>query len=396
MSARYEILPGVYWVGAKDWGRRIFDALIPLPQGTSYNAYLVVGEKAKALIDTVNPGFEADLWQKISAVVDPTTLDCVIMNHAEPDHAGALPWIAARAAKAKILLTEKGREMALKLYHLPAERMEVVRDGDSLELGGKTLKFFEAPFVHWPETMFTFLSEDRILFPCDFFGAHTATGFYADGVPDIEELAKSYFGEIMMPYRRAAQRALAKALELRPAIIAPSHGPIWPDPTPILTWYGKWTAGDTEPKVLVAYVSMWGATEKLIQTAVESLQAAGVKVAVHDLVQVDLGALCADLVDSRALVFGAPTVLGGLHPLSAFVLGLVQALKPPVRFALFLSSHGWAGGGARQAQEALASLGVDLLGLVDVPGHPGPEELRKVRELAQELAQKVSALKTGL
>jgi flavorubredoxin len=141
---------------------------------------------------------------------------------------------------------------------------------------------------------------------------------------------------------------------------------------------------------------MWGATEKLIQTAVESLQAAGVKVAVHDLVQVDLGALCADLVDSRALVFGAPTVLGGLHPLSAFVLGLVQALKPPVRFALFLSSHGWAGGAARQAQEALASLGVDLLGLVDVPGHPGPEELRKVRELAQELAQKVSALKTGL
>jgi flavorubredoxin len=189
------------------------------------------------------------------------------MNHAEPDHAGALPWIAARATKAKILLTEKGREMALKLYHLPAERMEVVRDGDSLELGGKTLKFFEAPFVHWPETMFTFLSEDRILFPCDFFGAHTAKGFYADGVPDIEELAKSYFGEIMMPYRWAAQRALAKALELRPAIIAPSHGPIWPDPTPILTWYGKWTAGDTEPKVLVAYVSMWGATEKLIQTA---------------------------------------------------------------------------------------------------------------------------------
>jgi len=391
MSMKYELVPGVYWVGSKDWNRKIFDALIPLPQGTSYNAYLVVGEKAKALIDTVNPGFEEDLWQKLSAVVDPTTLAYVIMNHAEPDHAGAIPWLLARAPKAKVLLTEKGREMALKLYHLPLERTEIVRDGDSIDLGGKTLQFFEVPFVHWPETMFTFLSEGRILFPCDFFGAHTAKGFYADGVPDIEELAKSYFGEIMMPYRRAAQRALAKALELGPAMIAPSHGPIWPDPTPILSWYGKWTAGETEPKVLVAYVSMWGATEKLVQTAVDSLQAAGVKATVHDLVRADLGALCADLVDSRALVFGAPTVLGGLHPLAAFVLGLVRVLKPPVRFALFLSSYGWAGGAARQAKEALASVGAELLGLVDVPGRPGPKELQEVQKLAQELAQKVLA-----
>jgi len=389
MSARYEIVPGVYWVGVKDWERKIFDALIPLPQGTSYNAYLVVGEKGTALVDTVNPGFEEDLWRKISAVADPTTLDYVIMNHAEPDHAGALPWIVARAPKAKILLTEKGREMALKLYHLPLERMEVVRDGDSLDLGGKTLQFFEVPFVHWPETMFTFLSEDRILFPCDFFGAHTAKGFYASGVPDIEKLAKSYFGEIMMPYRRAAQRALAKALELKPTIIAPSHGPIWPDPTPILTWYGKWTAGDTEPKVLVAYVSMWGATEKLVQTAVNSLQAAGAEVTVYDLVRADLGALCAELVDSHALVFGAPTVLGKLHPLAAFVLDLIRALKPPLRFVLFLSSHGWAGGAARQVQEAVASLDAELLGLVDVPGCPGPQEEEQVRTLSQNLAQKV-------
>jgi len=387
----WQVIPGVYWVGVKDWERKIFDALIPLPQGTSYNAYLVVGEKATALIDTVNPGFEEDLWQKISAVVDPTTVDYVIMNHAEPDHAGALPWILAHAPKAKVLLTEKGREMALRLYHLSPERMEIVRDGDSLDLGGKTLHFVEVPFVHWPETMFTFLPEGRILFPCDFFGAHTAKGFYADGVPDIEKLAKSYFGEIMMPYRRAAQRALAKALELKPAIIAPSHGPIWFDPMPILTWYEKWTAGETEPKVLIAYVSMWGATEKLIQIAMDSLQAAGVKVTVYDLVRADLGALCAELVDSRALVFGAPTVLGGLHPLAAFVLDLIRALKPPVRFVLFLSSHGWAGGATRHFQEALASLDAELLGLVDVPGHPGLQEEEQVRTLSQNLAQKVSS-----
>ncbi|MGQ9699596.1 MAG: MBL fold metallo-hydrolase, partial [Candidatus Bipolaricaulaceae bacterium] len=207
MSTKYELVPGVYWVGAKDWERRVFDALIPLPQGTSYNAYLVAGKKAVAVVDTVNPGFEEDLWLRISALVDPGRMDYVIMNHAEPDHAGAIPWVLSRAPRAKVLLTEKGLEMASRLYHLPRERREVVRDGDSLDLGGKTLNFYVVPFVHWPETMFTFLSEDQILFPCDFFGAHTAKGFYAEGVPDIAVLAKSYFGEIMMPYRRAAGRA---------------------------------------------------------------------------------------------------------------------------------------------------------------------------------------------
>lgn len=313
------------------------------------------------------------------------------MNHAEPDHAGALPWILSRAPKAKVLLTEKGREMAARLYRLPEERMKVVRDGDSLDLGRKTLRFVEVPFVHWPETMFTFLSKDGILFPCDFFGAHTAKGFYVEGVPDIEKLAKSYFGEIMMPYRRAAQRALETTLELKPAMIAPSHGPIWRDPTPILIWYKKWTAGETEPKVLVAYVSMWGATEKLVAAVLGPLRDAGLEVVVHGLSRADLGAICADLVDSRALVFGAPTVLGGLHPLASFALGLIRALKPPLRFALFLSSHGWAGGALRQAQELLASLNIELLGTVDAPGQPGPEELRAVQKLAQELVKKVSA-----
>lgn len=390
MRAKHEVAPGVYWVGAKDWDRRVFDALIPFPQGTSYNAYLVVGERAIALIDTVNPGFEEDLWSKISAIADPSSLDYVVMNHAEPDHAGAIPWILAQAPKAKVLLTEKGQEMAIRLYHIPKERMETVRDGETLDLGGKTLRFFEVPFVHWPETMFTFLEEDRILFPCDFFGAHTAKGFFAEDVPDRERLAKGYFGEIMMPYRRAAQRAWERAAELRPAMIAPSHGPIWRPPSPILRWYQKWTAGETEAKVLVAYVSMWGATKKLVEAALETLSEARVQTAVYDLSDLDLGAFCADLVDSRALVFGAPTVLGGLHPLAAFALGLVRALKPPLRFVLFLSSHGWGGGATRQAQETWASLNVELLGVLDVPGHPGPAELQQTQKMAQTLAEKVS------
>lgn len=391
MNNKHEIVPGVYWVGVKDWARRVFDALIPLPQGTSYNAYLVIGEKATALVDTVNPGFEEDLWQRIAAIIDPQKVDYVIMNHAEPDHAGALPWILARVPKAKVLLTEKGRDMAVRLYRLSEARMHVVHDGDKLNLDEKTLEFHEVPFVHWPETMFTFLKEDSVLFPCDFFGAHTARGFYAEGVPEIEKLAKSYFGEIMMPYRRAAQRALEKALELKPTVIAPSHGPIWRDPGPILARYQKWAQGETELKVLVVYVSMWGATERLVQAVMDELSSVGIAVVVHDLSQLDLEELAADLVDSRGLVFGAPTVLGGIHPVAAFALGLIRTLRPPLRFALLLSSHGWAGGGLHQAQEALANLDLEVLGTIDVLGQPEAEEIQRAQELARNLAQRIQS-----
>lgn len=168
-------------MGVKDWARRWFDALIPLPQGTSYNAYLVVGREAPALVDTVNPGFEEVLWIKIAAVVDPATIAYVVMNHAEPDHAGALPWVLMRAPKAKVLLTEKGYAIATRLYSIPEERVGVIHEGQTLDLGGKNLRFHEVPFVHWPETMFTYLLEDRILFPCDFFGAHTAKGVLRRG-----------------------------------------------------------------------------------------------------------------------------------------------------------------------------------------------------------------------
>ncbi|MGQ9699595.1 MAG: flavodoxin domain-containing protein, partial [Candidatus Bipolaricaulaceae bacterium] len=179
--------------------------------------------------------------------------------------------------------------------------------------------------------------------------------------------------------------------ELGPSIIAPSPGPIWRDPQPILTWYQKWTSGETAPKELLIYVSMWGSTEKLVQAARDALRTAGVVVAVPDLAHADLGALCADLVDSRALIFGAPTVLGGLHPLAAFVLDLIRALHPPLRAALFLGSYGWAGGAARQFQEILTSLSAEPLGIVDVPGHPGPEELRQVQKMLQKLTAKVLA-----
>jgi flavorubredoxin len=234
-----EISEGVFWVGTKDFNRRIFDALIPLPQGTSYNAYLVKGKEKTALVDTVNPGFEKELIEKIGQITDPTDLDYIVMNHAEPDHANAIPYIMQASKEAVLITTEKGAKMAKIFHRVPDERIKTVKDGDAIELGGKTLKFIEAPMLHWPETMFTYLIENKVLFPCDFFGAHTAFGIYDDDVEEIIPVAKRYFGEIMMPFRNMGKKALDKIKNLEIKLIAPSHGPIYKNPERILEAYQK-------------------------------------------------------------------------------------------------------------------------------------------------------------
>lgn len=384
-----ELREGVHWVGVKDWGRRLFDGLIPLPRGTSYNAYLVVGSAKTALVDAVNPGFEGELLAKIGAVADPAGLDYVVMNHAEPDHAGAIPVLLDQSPRARLVLTAKGAEMAARYYRVPENRMQVVKDGDTLDLGGKTLRFIDAPFLHWPETMFTYLVEDEILFPCDFFGAHTAAGVYDDDVPDLAVRAQMYFGEIMMPFRKAGERAMRKLADLPIELIAPSHGPVWRHPEPILGLYRKWTAGETLPKVVVAYVSMWGSTERLVRIAAETLLDAGIHVAVHELAHVDVGDLAGDLVDARAIVLAAPTVLGALHPAALAAAHLVRTLKPPLRYAAVLSSYGWGGGALRQAGEILGPTGIEVVGTVEVHGMPDEEAVAQAEGLARELAAKV-------
>ncbi len=384
-----ELRNGVYWVGVKDWARRTFDGLIPLPHGTSYNAYVVRGSAKTALVDTVNPGFEGELLAKVGVVVDPAELDYVVMNHAEPDHAGAIPAVLAAAPRAKLVLTAKGAEMVVRYYPVPRERMQIVQDGEEVDLGGRTLRFIDAPFLHWPETMFTYAVEDKVLFPCDFFGAHTAAGVYADEVADLPLRAQMYFGEIMMPFRKAGERALKKLAGLPLELIAPSHGPLWRQPERILSLYRRWTAGETRPKVVVGYVSMWGSTERLVRVAAEALLGQGIEIAVHELSHVDVGDLAGDLVDARAIVLGAPTVLGALHPAALHAAHLVRTLRPPLRYAAVLSSYGWGGGALRQAGEILGPTGIEVVGAVEVHGAPDADAEAQVGALAAELAAKV-------
>ncbi|MEM1566622.1 MAG: FprA family A-type flavoprotein [Candidatus Bathyarchaeia archaeon] len=384
-----KLAENVYWAGVKDWNRRLFDALIPLPKGTSYNAYLVIGETGKALIDTVNPGFENELIEKIRSLANPEDLDYVVMNHAEPDHAGAIPQIMKIAQKAKLVASNRGAEMAQIYYHVPLERIKVVADNDTISLGGKTLRFIEAPMLHWPETIFTYLEEDGILFPCDFLGAHLASGVYSDEVEDYLVHAQRYWGEIMMPFRAMAQKALEKIASLNIRVIAPSHGPIHRKPELILNAYKRWSAGETRPKAVIAYVSMWNSTDAMVKQMAETLASEGVELAFHNLAITDVGDLARDLVDSKAIILGAPTVLGGAHPLAVYATYLFKALRPPTKYAVILSSYGWSGGAAKQIQELLSGFKIEVVDALEINGPPTEETMRQIVELGKSLAQKI-------
>ena len=384
-----EISEGVYCVGVKDWNRRLFDALIPLPQGTTYNAYLVKGKEKTALIDTVNPGFEKELEEKIGQLVDMADLDYVVMNHAEPDHAGSISYVMELSKKASLLTSEKGAKMAHLYHKIPEERIRIVADGEILELGGKTLKFIKAPWLHWPETMFTYLVDNKILFSCDFFGSHTAAGFYDEDVEELIPFAKRYFGEIMMPFRNMGKRALEKVKELEVDIIAPSHGPVHKNPERILAAYRKWTAGETREKVIAVYVSMWGSVQAMTKTITERLISEGIEVNLYDLCTADIGDIARDLVDSRAIVLGTPTVLAGMHPLAVYVAYLVKALRPPLEYGVVLSSHGWGGGAIRQAQELLGPTKIELIGALDINGPPSIDDHKRIIEIGKKLSEKI-------
>jgi flavorubredoxin len=376
----------VYYVGVKDRERRLFDSLIPLPQGTTYNAYLIKDEKT-ALIDTVNPGFEQELEQRINQIHPLEEIYYIIMNHAEPDHAGAIPFLLNKNSKAKLVATKRGSEAAQTYFNVPDERILIVKDGDTITLGAKKLRFIEAPMLHWPETMFTYLEEDKILFPCDFFGLHTAYGFYDDEVPEMIEYAQRYFGEIMMPYRAMGKRGMDKIKDLKIDMIAPSHGPIHRNPEKILQAYGKWTKGETLNKVTVVYATMWRSTEKMIMQLVETLDEEGVEAPVYNLASADVGDIAKDLVDSKGIVLGSPTVLGMMHPLAVYAAHLVKVLKPPAKFGIVLTSYGWGKGALSHASEMLGPTGLEVVGALEVNGPPSIEELENIRQISKTLAQ---------
>jgi len=385
-----KIREGIYKIGAVDWDRRLFDSLIPLPDGTSYNAYLVQGSEKKVLLDTVDPSMKDVLLSQLADVPD---LDFIVSHHAEQDHSGTLPHVLEKYKKAKVIATPKAKGMLIDHLHLDEARIVTVADGEKISLGNKTLEFIHTPWVHWPETMVTYLVEDRILFSCDFFGSHLATSdLYVTDEGRVYEAAKRYYAEIMMPFRTIIQKNIEKLSNRKIDFIAPSHGPVYDKPEFIIEAYKDWISDKPRNVVVIPYVSMHGSTQKMVEYLVSSLAEKEIAVYQFDLAATDLGKLAITLVDAATVVFGAPTVHVGPHPNVVYAVYLANALRPKVKFASVIGSYGWASKAVEQIAGMIPGLKVELLNPVICRGYPREADFKALDTLAETIARKHTEL----
>jgi len=388
-----KIKPNIYAVGAIDWDRRLFDQLIPLPDGTTYNAYLIKGSEKTALLDTVDP-------TKTEVLIDNLVragtekIDYIVAHHAEQDHSGSLPDILMLHPDAKVVTNPKCKSMLMDLLLISEDKFITVEDNQTLSLGDKTLRFIYIPWVHWPETMATYLVEDKILFPCDFFGSHLATsGLYADDSPVAYEAAKRYYAEIMMPFRTPVKNNLEKIKPLEIAIIATSHGPIYNNPKFIINAYMDWASDAVKNEVVLPYVSMHGSTKKMVEYFVDALIDRGITVKQFDLASVDIGKLAMALVDAATVVIACPTVLASAHPLAAYAAILTNELRPKTKFASIIGSFGWASRTVEHLTSLMPNLKVEMIEPVIVKGHPKDSDFVALEKLADNILEKHKGLK---
>lgn len=384
MKAR-RIVEGVSWVGAIDWQRRMFDSLIPIPHGTTYNAYLVEGREKTALLDTVDTAYVAALAENLKSV---QRIDYLVSHHAEQDHSGAIPFVLEKHPEAVVLATPKGKEMLVDHLQIPSERIRAVSDGETLELGGKSLRFIHAPWQHWPETMMSYLAEDQMLFSCDLFGAHLASTDLFAKSGCVEGPVKAYYAEIMMPFAKVIQKNLGKLSDLDVAMIAPSHGPIHANAAEVLNAHQAWIGGPPKNLAVVLHVTMHGSTQELVERFLPTLGENGVAQEAYDLTKTDLGQIATALVDAATLIVATPTVLGGAHPQAVMAAYLAGALRPKVKFASVIGSYGWGGNAVNQITDLLVALKPEILPPVQSRGFPKDADFQAVDDLAKLIAEK--------
>ena len=386
MKAR-ALTDGIHWVGAIDWDRRVFDSLIPIPDGTSYNSYLVQGQDKTALIDTVEPHFADVLFARLEDA-GVARLDYVVANHAEQDHSGSLPLILQRFPEARILSTAKCRDMLCDLMPLSPDAFDAVEDGDVVELGGRSLRFIHFPWVHWPETMLTSCPEARTLFPCDLFGSHLATNELVVADPgELIPAARLYYAQIMMPFRRQIAKRLNRVEELELDRICPSHGPVHGDPAATLDAYRGWVGDGVRNTVVLPFISMHESTRIMVDMLIDALTDRGIKVERFNLESADSGKLAAALVDAATLVIGTPTVLGGPHPNALYAANLANLLRPKTRFLSVIGSFGWGGRTVDQLKAAVPNIKAEFFEPAMVRGRPGAEARQAIETLADRIAK---------
>lgn len=384
-----ELIPRVYCVGALDRDRRIFDEIIPLPNGTSYNSYLIKGSQKTALIDSVDPTKQDELIENLEEL-KIKKIDYLVSNHAEQDHSGGIPRVLEAYPSVKVVTNMKCKEMLKDLLLVPDNRFIVVSDGETLSLGDKTLKFIISPWVHWPETMVTYLLEDKILFSCDFFGSHLASNDASDDEVNEKLLAaaKRYYAEIMMPFRSHIKMHLEKLKGYQLKAIAPSHGPIYFKPAFIINAYKDWVSDQVRNIVVLPYVSMHGSTLKMVEYFTAALEKKGVEVKPYNLTKTDIGELAMALVDAATIVIASPTMLVGPHPSAFYATYLVNILRPKIKYASVIGSYGWGGKMLDYINGVLTATKPEIIEPVIVKGYPKKEDFNKLDRLAEQVWQK--------
>lgn len=385
----------IYWVGAVDWDMRYFHGPVySTHRGTTYNSFLIIDEKI-TLIDTVFAPFAGEMLERIRKIIDPSRIDYIVINHVETDHTGALPELMKLVPQAKIFCTARGKAGLLKHYYGEWD-YEVVATGTKLPLGKRTLSFIEAPMLHWPDSMFTYIPEEALLMPNDAFGQHLASSFRFDDEVDNELVmaeAARYYANILYPLSKKVLKKLdeVSALNIPISMIAPSHGVIWRDnPGQIIEAYRRWASGEWLPKAVVVYETMWGSTAAMARAVVEGLGAGKVAATLVKASIRDLNNIFTELLEARLLVVGSPTVNRSyLSVLSPF-LDELTGLKPVNRLGAAFGSYGWSKGAVKNIEAKLEAAGLTLAGEgLEQLWVPDAGELESCYEWGRALARTV-------
>jgi flavorubredoxin len=389
-----KVVDNVYWVGAVDWTIRSFHGpSFHTPYGTTYNSYLVMDDKI-TLVDGVYKPFTEELVRNIKEVVDPAVIEVVVVNHVEPDHSGAIPAIMELAPQAKVVCSRQGKAALEKHYNTSGWDFLVVKTGDCLCIGENTLQFIEAPMLHWPDSMFTYIENMQLLMPNDAFGQHLATSErFVDEVDNalvMREAAK-YYANILLPFSDLIVKKISELgkMGLKISTIAPSHGLIWRrNPAQIINAYLDWASGVGRSKAVIIYDTMWGSTEKMAYEILNALVGEGYSVKLHKAAVADRNVVMTDIMEAGLVLFGSSTINNGFLPTMAPILDELKGLKPKRKMTACFGSQGWAGGAIKHMEQALEEAGMPVgFKAVSVKWVPTAEELQLCRELGAQAAQ---------
>lgn len=392
MSGTVELGKGLYWIGVKDPSLTLFDDLFPTDYGTTYNSYLVKGATHTAIIDTVKAKRSGEFLEKIRSIQDPAEIDYIVVNHSEPDHSGSLSYLLEQCPKAVVVSSQAARTFLGNQIHTPFAS-KIVKDGEELDLGGRTLKFISAPFLHWPDTMFTLLKEDGVLFPCDAFGAHySGEGIFADEMPDFSSETRFYFDCLMRAFKDRVLSAVAKLDNVDLKMLCPSHGPIYRENprTPVDLYRELSLPQGGGKRIAIFYLSPHGNTEMMAEAVSRGADLPGVNVTLCHINHATTADIRNLMEESDALAFGSPTVNRDVPKPMWDVFAALSSVSLKGNLGGIFGSYGWSGEACRMMEERLKGMGFKLPApFVRVPFLPKAEAFAECEALGRTLAEEV-------